>query len=84
MQLPGGIMRLTLPYHLGRKTFVTLRIAKGVPSSQVMMTTGHQPWSSFNHYLGINEAELLDAYRKATRRVANCSSFRPASAYPET
>jgi len=66
----AGITRVPLRYHLGRKTFVTLKIAQGVPRSRVMMTTGHQTESSFNHYLGSNEAELLAAYRKTARRVA--------------
>ena len=60
VQALAGIERLALQYHLGRKTFATLKVAQGVPRSQVMMTTGHQTESSFNHYLGINEAELLD------------------------
>jgi integrase len=70
VQRLAGITRLGLTFRLGRKTFATLKIAQGVPRSQVMMTTGHQTEASFNHYLGINEGELLDAYRKTARRVA--------------
>jgi hypothetical protein len=68
MQALAGIERVPLKYHLGRKTFATLKIAQGVPRSQVMMTTGHQTESSFNHYLVINEAELLDWYRRTARK----------------
>ncbi|GAB3726200.1 hypothetical protein GCM10027594_07870 [Hymenobacter agri] len=68
VQALAGIERVALQYHLGRKTFATLKVAQGVPRSQVMMTTGHQTESSFNHYLGINEAELLDWYRRTARK----------------
>lgn len=68
VQALAGIERVALQYHLGRKTFATLKVAQGVPRSQVMMTTGHQTESSFNHYLGIDEAELLDWYRRTARK----------------
>ncbi|WP_201979273.1 tyrosine-type recombinase/integrase [Hymenobacter rubidus] len=64
----AGITRLPILFHTGRKTFATLKIAQGVPRSQVMMTTGHQTEASFNHYLGINEAELLAWYRRTARK----------------
>jgi integrase len=66
----AGIDRLPVLFHLGRKTFATLKVAQGVPRAQVMMTTGHQTEASFNHYLGIDEHELLAWYRKTARRVA--------------
>jgi hypothetical protein len=68
VQALAGIKRVPVKYHLGRKTFATLKVAQGVPCSQVMMTTGHQTESSFNHYLGVNEAELLDWYRRTARK----------------
>lgn len=68
VQALAGIERVQLQYHLGRKTFATLKIAQGVSRFQVMMTTGHQTESSFNHYLGINEAELLDWHRRTARK----------------
>ncbi|MDO7853194.1 tyrosine-type recombinase/integrase [Hymenobacter convexus] len=64
----AGITRLPVLFHTGRKTFATLKVAQGVPRSQVMMTTGHQTEASFNHYLGVNEAELLDWYRRTARQ----------------
>lgn len=66
----AGITRLKLGMHIGRKTFATLKIYQGVPRSQVMLATGHQTEASFNAYLGIDEGEFLDAYRKTARRVA--------------
>ncbi|WP_210516458.1 hypothetical protein [Hymenobacter terricola] len=68
VQRLAGIERVQVVFHLGRKTFATLKVAQGVPRSQVMMTTGHQTEASFNHYLGINEAELLDWYRRTARK----------------
>jgi hypothetical protein len=41
VQALAGLERVALSYHLGRKTFATLKVAQGVPRSQVMMTTGH-------------------------------------------
>ncbi|MVN77711.1 hypothetical protein GO988_15365 [Hymenobacter sp. HMF4947] len=72
-----GFTRLPLGMHIGRKTFATLKIYQGVPRSQVMMATGHQTEANFNRYLGINEHELVESYRRtartgepATKRVA--------------
>jgi hypothetical protein len=70
VQYLAGITRLPVRFHTGRKTFATLKVAQGVPRSQVMMTTGHQTESSFNHYLGIDEAELLTWYRRTARKAA--------------
>ncbi|WP_310397288.1 hypothetical protein [Hymenobacter sp.] len=66
----AGITRLPVQFHTGRKTFATLKVAQGVPRSQVMMTTGHQTEASFNLYLGIDEGELLTWYRKTARKAA--------------
>jgi len=68
VQALADIERVPVKYHLERKTFATVKVAQGVPRSQVMMTTGHQTEASFNHYLGINEAELLDWYRSTARK----------------
>ena len=65
----ASITRLRLGMHTGRRTFATLKIYQGVPRSQVMLVTGHQTEASFNRYLGIDEAELLDVYRKTARRL---------------
>ena len=70
MQRLAGIIRLPVLFHTGHKTFATLKVAQGVLRVQVMMSTGHQADASFNHYLGIDETELLTWYRKTARTAA--------------
>ena len=65
--------RFKLTSKVGRKTFVTLKIAQGVPRAQVMQATGHQTEASFNRYLGVVEEELLESFRKTARSVAKPS-----------
>ena len=69
----AGITRLHLTSKIGRKTFATLKIYQGVPKAQVMLATGHKTETSFNRYLGIDEQELLHAFRKTARSVAKNS-----------
>ena len=66
----AGIHRLKVTSRIGRKTFATLKIYQGVPKAQVMLATGHTTEKSFNRYLGIDEDELIDIYRRTARRVA--------------
>lgn len=40
-----------------------------VARSQVMLVTGHQTEAGFNVYLGIDESEMPDSYRKTARRI---------------
>lgn len=61
----AGITRPPVQFHTGRKTFAILKVAQDVPRAQVMMTTSHQTESNFNHYLGVNEVELLTWHHKA-------------------
>ncbi|UOQ64426.1 hypothetical protein [Hymenobacter volaticus] len=63
----AGITQLTSK--IGRKTFATLKIFQGVPQRQVMLATGHTTEKSFNRYLGIDEQELVDIYRRTARRI---------------
>ncbi|MBO3270788.1 phage integrase SAM-like domain-containing protein [Hymenobacter defluvii] len=70
LQRLSGLKRVKLTSRIGRKTFATLKIYQGVPKAQVMLATGHQTERSFNRYLGIDEQELIEAYRKTARRVA--------------
>ncbi|MBO3270737.1 hypothetical protein [Hymenobacter defluvii] len=63
-------MRIPLSMRLGRKTFATLNIYQSIPKAQVMLATGHTTEKSFNRYLGIDEQELVQAYRKTAHRVA--------------
>ncbi|WP_223654396.1 hypothetical protein [Hymenobacter psoromatis] len=66
----AALTRLALTSKIGRKTFTTLKIYQGLPKSQVMLATGLQTETSFNRYLGIDEAELVDSFKKTARRVA--------------
>ncbi|MDO7876036.1 phage integrase SAM-like domain-containing protein [Hymenobacter sp. ASUV-10] len=64
-----GLTRIALTSKVGRKTFVTLKLAQGVPRTTVMQATGHKTEKSFNRYAGIDEAELVENYRKTARKV---------------
>jgi integrase len=66
----AGLTRIALTSKVGRKTFVTLKLAQGVPRTTVMQATGHRTESSFNRYVGIDETELVETYRKTARQVA--------------
>jgi hypothetical protein len=70
----AGLTRIALTSKVGRKTFVTLKLAQGVPRTTVMQATGHRTESSFNRYVGIDEAELVENYRKTARQVAKKGS----------
>ncbi|WP_022824878.1 hypothetical protein [Hymenobacter norwichensis] len=65
----AGITRLHVTSRIGRKTFATLKIYQGVPQRQVMLATGHTTEKSFNRYLGIDEQELVDIYKRTARRI---------------
>ena len=66
----AGLTRIALTSKVGRKTFVTLKLAQGVPRQVVMQATGHKTESSFNRYVGVDEAELVATYRRTARQVA--------------
>ena len=73
----AGLTRIALTSKVGRKTFVTLKLAQGVPRSTVMQATGHRTESSFNRYVGIDEVELVESYRKTARQVAKKGGSEP-------
>ena len=73
VQALADLTRFKLTSKVGRKTFVTLKIAQGVPRAQVMQATGHRTESSFNRYLGVVEHELVETFRKTARSVAETS-----------
>ena len=75
----AGLTRIALTSKVGRKTFVTLKLAQGVPRSTVMQATGHRTESSFNRYAGIDEAELVESYRKTARRVSKAGPAQKAA-----
>lgn len=47
--------------HTGRKTFVTLSLAKGIPAEVVMKITGHSDYKSFKRYVEVDEDRKRDA-----------------------
>ncbi len=75
----AGLTRIALTSKVGRKTFVTLKLAQGVPRTAVMQATGHRTESSFNRYVGIDETELVETYRKTARKVAQKGSTEPGA-----
>jgi len=51
--------------HTGRKTFVTLSLAKGMNTELIMNITGHKSYPSFKRYLNITRTQTKDALLKA-------------------
>ncbi|MBN7817286.1 site-specific integrase [Algoriphagus pacificus] len=47
--------------HTGRKTFVTLSLAKGIPAEVVMKITGHSDYKSFKRYVEVDEDRKRNA-----------------------
>lgn len=54
-----------LSVHVGRKTFVTLSLTKGMKAEEVMAITGHSDYKSFQRYLHITNDLKRDAMTKA-------------------
>lgn len=54
--------------HTGRKTFVTLSLAKGIAAEYIMRITGHKDYKSFKRYIDIGEKNkrqvVVDAWGK--------------------
>ncbi|MBJ6109476.1 phage integrase SAM-like domain-containing protein [Hymenobacter sp. BT523] len=75
----AGLTRIPLTSKVGRKTFATLKLAQGVPRTTVMQATGHKTERSFNRYVGIDEDELVENYRKTARKVAGKQSGKAAA-----
>lgn len=64
----ASLTRIPITSKVGRKTFATLKLAQGVPRTNIMQTTGHTTERNFNRYVGIDE-ELVENYRKTARKV---------------
>ncbi|WP_416377781.1 site-specific integrase [Algoriphagus sp. D3-2-R+10] len=47
--------------HTGRKTFVTISLAKGIPAEVVMKITGHSDYKSFKRYVDVDEDRKRNA-----------------------
>lgn len=75
----AGLTRIALTTKVGRKTFVTLKLGQGVPRTTVMQATGHTTEKSFNRYVGIDEQELVENYRRTARKVARTTPPPPTA-----
>ncbi len=51
--------------HVGRKTFVTLSLEKGMTAEEVMACTGHKSYSSFKRYANVTEQRKKVVMTKA-------------------
>lgn len=51
--------------HVGRKTFVTLSLERGMSAEEVMTITGHQDYQSFKRYVKITEQRKKHVMKKA-------------------
>jgi len=49
--------------HLGRKTFVSVMLEKGVPVQDVMNMTGHQDYRSIKPYISVNKKRMREFAR---------------------
>lgn len=60
--------------HTGRKTFVTLSLARGMSAEDVMSITGHKSYASFKRYVNITEEQkvkvMIDIWGDAKMKVA--------------
>jgi integrase len=51
--------------HVGRKTFCTLSLERGMSAEQVMKISGHSDYRSFQRYVNVTEQIKRDAMYKA-------------------
>jgi site-specific recombinase XerD len=70
VKFPGGKRTETivpryelLKSHVGRRTFITLSITKGIPIPVIQSITGHKDLSSFQKYIQINNKAKIDAMK---------------------
>ncbi|MDX5478334.1 MAG: site-specific integrase [Cyclobacteriaceae bacterium] len=54
-----------LSVHVGRKTFATLSLEKGIPAETVMEITGHKSYSSFQRYVKVTEERKRNEMARA-------------------
>lgn len=50
--------------HLGRKTFTSILLEKGIPIQDVMSMTGHQDYRSMRPYIALNKKHLREYSKK--------------------
>jgi integrase len=51
--------------HSGRKSFVTISLARGMSAEEVMKITGHESYESFKRYTNITEERKIESMQKA-------------------
>jgi integrase len=51
--------------HVGRKTFVTLSLAKEMTAEEVMKISGHEDYQSFKRYVNVTETRKKESMQKA-------------------
>lgn len=51
--------------HLGRKTFCTLSLERGIPAETVMKISGHSDYKSFQRYVKVTEERKRNEMQKA-------------------
>lgn len=60
--------------HTGRKSFVTLSLAGGMPTELIMEVSGHRSYASFKRYVNITKEQkvkaMIDIWGKAKMKVA--------------
>ena len=52
-----------LSSHVGRRTFITLSIMKGIPTPVIQSITGHQDLKSFQKYIQLNNNDKMKAMK---------------------
>jgi hypothetical protein len=51
--------------HIGRKSFVTISLAKGISIPEVMATSGHTAYRSFSRYVNVAEKQKKESMQRA-------------------
>ncbi len=52
-----------LSSRVGRRTFITLSILKGIPTPVIQSITGHKDLKSFQKYIQLNNNDKLEALK---------------------
>lgn len=71
----GGVRESTtvakwerLGCHLGRRTFVTLSLERGLRPETIMKVTGHRSWKSFQRYVNVTSGAVERKFRQSWRQ----------------
>jgi integrase len=70
LQKEAEFTRIELTSKVGRKTFATIKVLKGVNPHIVMKSTGHTTYKAFKDYLGFDPADIMKEYKdKASYKI---------------